>query len=167
MGSGALSWKTKRQPRVSSSICQGEYTAAELCLQEVNFIRDLLADVGFPQPRTPMFIDNQATIKLMLTNSSMKKHDRITLHVLQEAVNYEKIIPIYIPSAQNIADMFTKANAAKNKEHDKKLMSRITGNDSSATKCRDHIIKIIKENYTDDKKISDVRDADQLLKLVY
>ncbi len=167
MGSGALSWKTKRQPRVSSSICQGEYMAAELCLQEVNFIRDLLADIGYRQQRTPMFIDNQASIKLMLKNSSIKKHDRTTLHVLQEAVNYKKIIPIYIPSAQNIADMFTKANPAKNKEHDKQLMSRITGNASSATEYRDHIIKIIRENYTNENKISDVRDADQLLKLVY
>jgi hypothetical protein len=38
MGSWSLVWKTKRQARVSNSICHGEYIAAELCLQEVKFI---------------------------------------------------------------------------------------------------------------------------------
>lgn len=79
MGSGALSWKSKlKQPRVSDSICKGEYMAVELCLHEVKFIRDLLSDVGFPQTHTLMFINNQASIKLMLKNSSTKKHDRTT-----------------------------------------------------------------------------------------
>ena len=84
--------------------------AAELCLQEVKFIRDLLSDIGYPQNQTTMFIDNQASIKLMLNNSSTKKHDRTTLHLLQEAVDDKKIIPVYIPSDQNVSDMFTKAN---------------------------------------------------------
>ena len=110
MGSGSLVWKTKHQARVSNSICHGEYIAAELCLQEVKFIRDLLSDIGFPQNQTIMFIDNQASIKLMLNNVSTKKHDRITLHLLQEAVEDKNIIPVYIPSDQNVSDMFTKAN---------------------------------------------------------
>jgi len=110
MGAGSLVWKTKRQARVSNSICHGECMAAELCLQEVKFIRDLLSDIGYPQNQTTMFIDNQASIKLMLNNSSTKKHDRTTLHLLQEAVDDKKIIPVYIPSDQNVSDMFTKAN---------------------------------------------------------
>ena len=47
-------------------------------------------------------------------------------------------------------------------------MSRIIGSASNATEYRDHIIKIIKDNYyTKENEVSDVPNADKLLKLVY
>ena len=141
--------------------------AAELCLQEVKFIRDLLSDVGFPQNQTLMFIDNQASIKLMLNNSSTKKHDRTTLHILQEAVNDKRIIPVYIPSDQNVSDMFTKANAVQSNGMNKELISRINGSSWSATKYRDHIRKIVKDNYTKENMVADVPSAEKLLELVF
>jgi len=167
MGSGSLVWKTKRQARVSNSICHGEYMAAELCLQEVKFIRDLLSDIGYPQNQTIMFIDNQASIKLMLNNSSTKKHDRTTLHLLQEAVDDKKIIPVYIPSHQNVSDMFTKANAVQTNGHNRELISRINGSAWSATKYRDHIKKIVRNYYTKGNMVSDVPSAERLLELVF
>ena len=141
--------------------------AAELCLQEVKFIRDLLSDVGFPQNQTLMFIDNQASIKLILNNSSTKKHDRTTLHILQEAVNDKRIIPVYIPSDQNVSDMFTKANAVQSNGMNKELISRINGSSWSATKYRDHIRKIVKDNYTKENMVADVPSAEKLLELVF
>ena len=167
MGSGSLVWKTKRQPRVSNSICHGEYIAAELCLQEVKFIRDLLSDIGFPQNQTIMFIDNQASIKLMLNNQSTKKHDRITLHLLQEAVEDKNIIPVYIPSDQNVSDMFTKANAVQTNGHNHELISRINGSAWSATRYRDHIKEIVRKHYTKGNMVSDVPSAQKLLELVF
>jgi hypothetical protein len=167
MGSGSLVWKTKRQPRVSNSICHGEYIAAELCLQEVKFIRDLLSDIGFPQNQTIMFIDNQASIKLMLNNQSTKKHDRITLHLLQEAVEDKNIIPVYIPSDQNVSDMFTKANAVQTNGHNRELISSINGSAWSATMYRDHIKEIVRKHYTKGNTVSDVPSAQRLLELVF
>ena len=52
----------------------------------------------------------RGAVPSMLNNVSTKKHDRITLHLLQEAVEDKNIIPVYIPSDQNVSDMFTKAN---------------------------------------------------------
>ena len=160
-------WKTKRQARVSNSICHGEYIAAELCLQEVKFIRDLLSDIGFPQNQTIMFIDNQASIKLMLNNLSTKIHDRITLHLLQEAVEDKNIIPVYIPSDQNVSDMFTKANAVQTNGHNRELISRINGSAWSATRYRDHIKEIVRKHYTKGNMVSDVPSAQKLLELVF
>ena len=148
MGSGSLVWKTKRQARVSNSICHGEYIAAELCLQEVKFIRDLLSDIGFPQNQTIMFIDNQASIKLMLNNQSTKKHDRITLHLLQEAVE-------------------DKANAVQTNGHNRELISSINGSAWSATMYRDHIKEIVRKHYTKGNMVSDVPSAQKLLELVF
>ena len=166
MGSGALSWKSKLQPRVSDSICKGEYMAAELCLHEVKFIRELLSDVGFPQTHTLMFIDNQASINLMLNNTSLKKHDRTTIHVLQESVDERIFIPIYIPSKLNVADMFTKANAAKSGGQDKNLMALINGSQLTAVDYRKHIETIVNDNYTKINKIPEFPSAEKLLKHV-
>ena len=117
MGSGAIAWKSKQQTRTVGSICHGEYTAAHLCLEEIKFVAELLGDVGFPQTRTIMFIDNQATIELMLANTSLKKHDKVTLHILQEAVEDRIVIPVYIPGDVNIADLFTKAKPHKEEKY--------------------------------------------------
>ena len=64
-----------------------------------------------------MFIDNQATIELMLANTSLKKHDKVTLHILQEAVEDRIVIPVYIPGDVNIADLFTKAKPHKEEKY--------------------------------------------------
>ena len=114
-----------------------------------------------------MFIDNQASIKLMLNNSSTKKHDRTTLHILQEAVNDKRIIPVYIPSDQNVSDMFTKANAVQSNGMNKELISRINGSSWSAIKYRDHIRKIVKDNYTKENVVADVPSAEKLVELVF
>ena len=140
--------------------------AAELCLHEVKFIRDLLADVGFPQTHTFMFIDNQASINLMLNNTSLKKHDRTTIHVLQESVDDRVIIPIYIPSKLNVSDMFTKANAAKIASQDKELIQMINGSKLDAVDYRKHIETIVNNNYIKTNKISEFPTAEILLKHV-
>ena len=114
-----------------------------------------------------MFIDNQASIKLILNNSSTKKHDRTTLHLLQEAVDDKKIIPVYIPSDQNVSDMFTKANAVQSNGHNCELISRINGSARSATMYRDHIKEIVRKHYTKGNMASDVPSAQRLLELVF
>jgi hypothetical protein len=154
------------KPRVSDSICKGEYMAAELCLHEVKFIRELLSDIGFPQTHTLMFIDNQASINLMLNNTSLKKHDRTTIHVLQESVDERIFIPIYIPSKLNVADMFTKANAAKSGGQDKNLIALINGSQLTAVDYRKHIETIVNDNYTKINKIPEFPSAEKLLKHV-
>ena len=123
-----------------------------------------------------MFIDNQASIKLMLNNLSTKKHDRITLHLLQEAVEDKNIIPVYIPSDQNVSDMFTKANgsdmftkanAVQTNGHNRELISSINGSAWSATMYRDHIKEIVRKHYTKGNMVSDVSSAQRLLELVF
>ena len=137
--------------------------AAELCLHEVKFVRDLLSDVGYPQTHTFMFIDNQASINLMLNNTSLKKHDRTTIHVLQESVDERVIIPIYVPSKLNVSDMFTKANAAKSGGQDQELIQMINGSKLDAVDYRKHIEKIVYNNYTKVNKISEFPDIQELL----
>ena len=48
----------------------------------------------------------------------------------------------------------------------KELISRINGSAWSATKYRDHIRKIVKDNYTKENMVADVPSAEKLLELV-
>lgn len=113
-----------------------------------------------------MFIDNQASINLMLNNTLLKKHDRRIVHVLQESVDERIFIPIYIPSKLNVSDMFTKANAAKNRQQDKGLIASINGSQLTAEDYRKHIESIVNNNYIKINKIPEFSSAEKLLKHV-
>lgn len=81
-------------------------------------------------------------------------------------MNDKRIIPVYVPSDQNVLDMFTKANAVQSNGMNKELVSRINGRAWSELKYRDHIRKIVKDNYTKHNMVSDVPSAERLLELV-
>jgi hypothetical protein len=66
----------------------------------------------------------------------------------------------------HVSDIFAKANAVQTNGHNKELMSRINGGAWSAIKYRDHIRKIVKDNYTKRNMVSDVPSAERLLELV-
>ena len=102
----------------------------------------------------------------MLNNTSLKKHDRTTIHVLQESVDDRVIIPIYIPSKLNVSDMFTKANAAKIAGQDKELIQMINGSKLDAVDYRKHIETIVNNNYIKINKIPEFSSAEKLLKHV-
>jgi len=49
----------------------------------------------------------------------------------------------------------------------KELISRINGSSWSAIKYRDHIRKIVKDNYTKENMVADVPSAEKLVELVF
>jgi hypothetical protein len=161
LGSGAITWKSKRQERTAASVCHAELQAALSCLAQVTFTSNLLDDMGYPQTRTLLFIDNRASIFLMQKNMNLKKHDVITVHLLQRAVEDGRIMPVYIPTADNIADAFTKPNPFSTQATFDLVISKVTGNFDS-TQYRDQIRDIINKHYTDIFKNSKLPSAGAL-----
>ena len=47
LNGGAVSWRSRRQDRVSLSTSEAEYVAASQCGQEVYYMREILRDFGF------------------------------------------------------------------------------------------------------------------------
>ena len=161
LGSGAITWKSKRQERTAASVCHAELQAALSCLAQVTFTSNLLDDMGYPQTRTLLFIDNRASIFLMQKNMNLKKHDVITVHLLHRAVEDGRIMPVYIPTADNIADAFTKPNPFSTQATFDLVISKVTGNFDS-TQYRDQIRDIINKHYTDIFKNSKLPSAGAL-----
>ena len=62
-GSGAIAYIAKLQSRVVPSSKDAEFNAAFLCIQQIKKLQGLLKELGFPQTKTILFMDNLPFIR--------------------------------------------------------------------------------------------------------
>ena len=106
-----VSWCSRKQPTVSLSTCESEYQAVTTTVQEAIFLKQLLSCVLKSDiPTVYIFCDNKGTIDLAKNPVHHKrtKHIDIRFHFIREHIRNGVIKLDYIPSGENIADMFTK-----------------------------------------------------------
>ena len=73
-------WWTRRQKSVSASSAQAEYFAAALASREGSYVRDLVADLGYPlSGPTPLMLDSKSAIDLAFDPVAFKR----TKHILR------------------------------------------------------------------------------------
>ena len=65
IGTGAVSWSSKRQSIVALSTTEAEYMAACEAGKEIIWMRQLLQELGFPVPTSSvLWMDNQSAIQV-------------------------------------------------------------------------------------------------------
>jgi transposase InsO family protein len=114
MAQGPISWRCKRQNIVTLSSTEAEYCAAGSAAKEALWLRQLLADLKLPQPSpTDIFEDNDGAISLSSNpiSNARTKHIDVRHHFLRDRVESKEIILQHIDTADNIADLNTKALA--------------------------------------------------------
>ena len=107
----AISWKSKKQSTIALSSCEAEYMALTACTQEAMFLKMLLSEFEEqPNQCTPIYGDNQGAIALIKSpnNHTRSKHIDIKYHFIREKFHEQLIDVLYVPSNENIADLFTK-----------------------------------------------------------
>lgn len=113
LGSGAISWSSKRQPTVALSSCEAEYMGETQATKEAIWLRRLLGELmGRPEPAaTVIFGDNQGAIALARNPQfhSRTKHIDIQHHFVREAQENGEVNMQYTPTEEQIADGMTKA----------------------------------------------------------
>jgi hypothetical protein len=84
----------------------GLYAAARIATTE----RQILQSLGYPQPPTPLFCDNECAVQLANTAITPKHSKSICLrfHWIQDRVKQGQFTVIHVPGATNLADFFTK-----------------------------------------------------------
>jgi hypothetical protein len=91
--------------------------ALSCAMQEANFLRQLFSDMKGCAPSTvTLYADSQSAIALAKNpvHHQRSKHIDIKYHFIRSEI-HDKIIDLqYVPSEDNLADIFTKA-ATKNK----------------------------------------------------
>lgn len=108
------SWASKKQPLVADSTTYSEIMSAAFAVREALWIKKLLCDLGFPEPTCVLKVDNQAQIKYFEKESlasSALKHVDIRFQFVREQVVLGFVTQQYVPTKQQLADVFTKALA--------------------------------------------------------
>jgi hypothetical protein len=96
---------------VATSSTEADYVAATSCFGQVLWIPNQLLDYGFNFMNTKIFIDNQSTICIVkyLVFHQRKKHIEIRHHFIRDANEKHLIQVLKIHTADNVADLLTKA----------------------------------------------------------
>ncbi|KAJ3570514.1 hypothetical protein NP233_g4351 [Leucocoprinus birnbaumii] len=108
----AVGWSSKCQPFVTLSSTEAEYVAAIEAGKEIVWMRNILTEFGFPPSyASTLFIDNKSGIDVSNNpeHHGHMKHLDLHFYWLWDAVQAATISPVYVPTAENVADLFTKA----------------------------------------------------------
>jgi hypothetical protein len=111
MAGGPVAWGAKYQPTVALSTTEAEYMALTRAAQQILWMYSAMSEVGFPQPKpVRLYGDNAGAIALTKNtkHNARVKHIDIRHHYIRERVDDGDIIVEHIPSADNLADIFTK-----------------------------------------------------------
>jgi hypothetical protein len=114
----ALSYRTCRMKTVALSTAEAEYQAAKIAAQEVIYLRQLLESIGHSQiGPTILHGDNQAAIKISQQENIKEKTKHVAQHVhfIRQRLKWNEIFFKWIPSEDNVADIFTKNITSKEK----------------------------------------------------
>lgn len=111
MGSGAVSWSSKKQPVVTLSTTEAEFISAASCACQAIWLRRILETLSHAQKTsTTVFCDNCSTIKLS-KNPVMhgrSKHIDVRFHFLRELTRDGIVELIHCQSQEQAADIMTK-----------------------------------------------------------
>jgi hypothetical protein len=106
-----VSTHSTRIPVVCSFVAEAEYggifAAARIAVDE----RNILADLGHPQPATVIFCDNEVAIGLANRTvcPKMSKSLDMRFHWLRDRIDQGQFRVLFVPGKKNLADFFTKA----------------------------------------------------------
>ena len=108
-----ISWKSKKQQSVALSTCEAEYMSLSAAVQEGKFLSQVLTDMMPEQNGIDHFIlycDNQGAIALAKNpvHHQRSKHIDIRYHFIRSELQSGTMELVYIPTDQNVADVFTK-----------------------------------------------------------
>ncbi|KAH9321895.1 hypothetical protein KI387_016534 [Taxus chinensis] len=114
MGSGPISWGSKKQHFVSRSSTEAEYSSAGEAVCEAIWLRRILEGLGIPQDKpTTMYVDNEGVLKLVRNPvfHERTEHIEVQVHFICEHVLKHNIQLQFCPTAEQRADIFTKSLA--------------------------------------------------------
>jgi hypothetical protein len=112
MANGPVTWKAKSLKRISTSMGKTEYVAIYKAGRQAKWLIQWLREVEiYKELPFEIKCNNNAAITLSKNASghSHMKHTDIKHHWICEAAEVGDIVVNYIPSEDNIADLFTKA----------------------------------------------------------
>ena len=113
LGTSILYWSSKTQRGIIAlSSTESEFIQLALSVRQVLYVQPIFSDIGFGniEQASIVYGDNLPAINSIGNDSSKSrtKHIDIRLKFCGEVLAANKLIIKYVPTAENIADIFTK-----------------------------------------------------------
>ena len=111
LSGGPLFWSSKRQERVTNSTCESEAQALITCVQNVEYLRDVLGELDLCQiGPTQVCCDNKSTVDLATDPVShhRTKQLRKVMHYVRDRKDCGVILPVQVDTTLQFADFLTK-----------------------------------------------------------
>jgi hypothetical protein len=107
-----ISCHSTRIPVVCSFVAEAEYAGLYATARIATEERKILANMGHPQPATPLFCDNEVAIGIAADTVSQRMSKatdmRLSLHWIRDRVRQGHFRVVFIRGLHNVADFFTK-----------------------------------------------------------
>jgi hypothetical protein len=106
-----VSWQSKKQSSVALSSCESELYAECSATQELLWLRGLMKELRFNREQAVLYGDNQSAIATAKNGvrSERTKHIDIRYHFITDVIERGRMRMQWIPTAQQQADILTKA----------------------------------------------------------
>ncbi|KRY25663.1 Retrovirus-related Pol polyprotein from transposon TNT 1-94, partial [Trichinella britovi] len=107
----AIAWTSKKQRTVALSTTEAEYMALSHAAQETAWLRSLQSELEKESSKPTLLCNNSGSVSISTgqSSSARTRHIEIRHHFVKEKIQEGEIEMRQIPSADNAADMFTKA----------------------------------------------------------
>eukprot|EP00253_Pinus_taeda_P016330 PITA_16330 len=129
MGSPLVSWFNKKQSSISLSTTEVEYVAATSCCIQLLWMMQTLQDIHITcTPPISILCDNTSAISISKNPvmHSKTKHIPIKYHFLREQVLEQKVTLEYVPSKEQVPDIFTKPLPSETFEYLRQKLGVVT-----------------------------------------
>ena len=110
LGDATICWRSQKQKSVSTSTTEAEYVALSKAAKHFQWIKIALKDLRLSKTDSAVLCDNTSTLDIAENHriSDRSKHIDIHYHRVRELVYTKKLTLLYVPSAENLADICTK-----------------------------------------------------------
>lgn len=110
LNGAAVTWTSKKQDKVAHSTAEAEYVAASHASREAAWFRKVKTDLDLPPGPITIMMDNQTALQQVkeLIITPKMRHMGVHYHAALERARHCEVQYEFVPSTENVADIFTK-----------------------------------------------------------
>ena len=109
---GGLGSLSKIMPNVLSSVAESEYASLFINAQRACIFQNILADLGYPQVETEMWVDNSTASSAANKSIRIRRLQSTAMryHWIQDRIAAGQFKVLWGAGVENLADFFTKSH---------------------------------------------------------